>query len=154
MKLLNLIDKCSNFEKLATQQSVSIEACRSGNSFDLIPAQNGSLGPGYYFTTNKDRALKYSDLSRCIIWVNINFQNPLVGDKLNIAAQLGLQNHVDEDSGAYDFNIGKQLSIIAKEQGYDGIIAKESNGKYYEVVAFNQNSFSPIRKECLNETML
>lgn len=140
-----ILRKCAEFEKLAN--AMTIKACRSGYDFNFSPATYGSLGPGFYFTTNPDRAKKYAGPDGCIVWVEIHLSKPLVGPKKTIATQLGLENHIDEDTGAYDNSVGQKLGELAKKQGYDGIVAGESNGKTFEILVFDKSSIKPISKE-------
>lgn len=146
-KINALLQKCGYFEKLAS----GIRAYRSGDSSDFHSATQGSLGAGYYFTTNIDRARHYADFDGCIVWVDINLSNPLVGDKRTIAEKINLLYHFDDDTGSYDSTVGKNLSQLAKEKGHDGIIAKESNGTFYEIVVFDKSAVTFIKKDCVSK---
>ena len=132
-------------KKLNESSDGTILACRSGHNYNFNPAKDGSLGPGYYFTTNPERAKRYGDGS--IVWVKIKLKNPLVGSKSDIVEKFGINDHVDSESGAYNFDVGGEFNKQVREYGYDGIIAQEKNGKTYEIIVFDPNSFEPVKNE-------
>lgn len=126
-----------------------IRACRSGAKPVPSSARGASLGPGYYFTTNPVTARKYADFLGCIIWVDVTLNNPLVGNKHELAQQMGLDFHRDDDSGAYDYVVGGKLGTMAREMGHDGIVARGIDGKHDEIVVFDASGFTVVGEpEC------
>lgn len=123
----------------------NIIAYRSGNSYDFKPAQGGTLGPGYYFTTNPKRAEKYGNGN--IVTVKISLNNPYIVSKEELGKSLGFDDYMDIDTGAYDSRIGNEINKLIKNNGYDGIIATEKNGKTHEILVFDKNSFEPANQE-------
>lgn len=119
-------------------------AYRSGTDYHQPPARGGSLGAGYYFTTNPERARKYASCPTCILSVNLRFRNPLSGPKKTLAESVGILDHLTEE-GFYDNAVGEALNTYARKAGYDGIVALENNGKFYEIVAFHRHSWQPVR---------
>lgn len=119
-----------------------IIACRSGYTHNFNPAQRGSMGPGYYFTTNPERAKKYGDGG--IVWVKIKLNNPYITKKTTLGDEFGQKYYIDNETGSYDFEIGGEINQSIRNENHDGIIATEKNGKTIEIVVFDEKSFEPI----------
>lgn len=134
-----LVMLANAFYKLATKHTVRAYRSRYYGG-QINPSKSASLGIGYYFTTSEERARKYSQ-DGCIIWVDVTFSNPLIGKKRELAQLLGLQNHRDDDTGAYDYTVGDELNRIARDKGFDGIVAISDDGQANELVAFDRSQF-------------
>jgi hypothetical protein len=117
---------------------ITFKAYRSAPVF---AADKGSLGPGYYFTTDPNVAKKYAAGSEDIVQVKISLSNPISGVKTTIASSIGLKEHYQEDQW-FDTEVGAELGKLARRLNHDGIVAMGRNGKTLEIVVFDKASFT------------
>lgn len=137
-----------NGEPKVVFHGTNVELEEFSNAYASGKIDNGFLGEGFYFTDAKRIADAYANMKSFrraderVYSLFLNVRNPLVlqntseSKTRDIANALGLDIALDDVENG---DASAEITRVATEQGYDGVVYVYDNGTDTEYVAFEPN---------------